>query len=316
VVLIIGASSGIGRATAVACARRGDRLVLAARAPESLLAAERECRALGAPTLVVPTDVTDAAAVDALLAAAVGRFGRVDAVVHSAAVVAYGRFDELPAAVFDQVVATTLTGATNVARAALRLFRTQDGGRLVVVGSLLAKIAVPYLSSYVAAKWAVHGLARTLQVEARQTPGIEVSLVSPGSVDTPVYRQAATYAGRNGRPPPPVDPPEKVARAVLRALDRPCRDRSVGLANPLIVFGFRAMPAVYDALVLRLMRLGGLARRPVGTCDGNVFASRPAGDATHGEWGRHWLRPAGALAAAAGLGAAATAARSLRGRPA
>ena len=291
VVVIVGASSGIGRATALACARRGDRLVLAARAPDSLRAAERECRGLGAETLVVPTDVTDPEAVDALLAAAIERFGRVDVVVHSAAVVAYGRFDELPAAAFDQVIATTLTGAANVARTALRLFRAQGGGHLVVVGSLLGKIAVPYMSSYVTAKWAVTGLTRTLQVEARQTPGVQVSLVSPGSVDTPVYQQAASYLGRGGRPPPPIAAPEKVARTVLRAIDRPRRDASVGLANPVVVLGFRLLPPVYDRLVLPLMRLGGLSRTPVPPNDGNLFAPDPARDAVHGGWVRR-RRPA------------------------
>ena len=288
-VLVIGASSGIGRATALALARRGDRVVLAARAPESLRAAERDCRDLGADTLVVPTDITDPEAVDALLAAAIERFGRVDVVVHSAAVVAYGRFDELPAAAFDQVIATTLTGAATVARTALRLFRAQGGGHLVVVGSLLGKIAVPYMSSYVTAKWALTGLTRTLQVEARQTPGVHVSLVSPGSVNTPVYRQAATYVGRGGRPPPPIATPEKVARTVLRAIDRPRRDSSVGLANPVIVLGFRLLPPVYDRLVLPLMRLAGLSRRPVEPHDGNLFTPSPAGDAVHGDWG--WRRP-------------------------
>ncbi len=304
VVLVTGASSGIGRATAVACARRGDRLVLAARAPESLAAAAVECRALGAEALAVPTDVTDGAAVDELVAAAVDRFGRLDAVVHSVTVVAYGRFEEVPAAAFDQVVAATLTGAANVARSALRRFRVQGGGRLVLVGSLLGKIAVPYMSSYVTAKWGLLGLTRCLQVEARETPGIEVGMVSPGAVDTPVYRQAASYLGRGGRPPPPVDPPEKVARAVLRALDRPTRDRSVGLANPVVVLGFRGLPAAYDRLVGPLMRVGGLTRSPAPVDDGNVFAPRPAGDAVHGGWGRHWLRPV-AAASAAGLGTAA-----------
>lgn len=304
VVVVLGASSGIGRAVARACARHGDHVVLAARAEQSLLAAEAECRADGGGTLVVPTDVTDPEAVRALLAAAVERFGRVDAVVVSVAVVAYGRFEDVPAAAFDQVIATTLTGTANVARAALQLFAEQGGGRLVLTGSLLGKIATPYMSSYVTAKWAVHGLARVLQVEARETPGVEVSLVSPGGVDTPVYSQAASYSGHGGRPPPPVDPPEKVARAVLRVLDRPRREVSVGIANPVVLLGFRALPAVYDALVAPLMRVGGLDRREIAPHDGNVFAPQPAGDATHGRWGRHWLRPAGAATVGA-LGAAA-----------
>jgi NAD(P)-dependent dehydrogenase (short-subunit alcohol dehydrogenase family) len=301
VVIITGASSGIGRATAQMLARRGDRLVLAARSGQALDATARECGV--AETLVVPTDVADPAAVDALFAAAVSRFGRVDAVVHSVTVVAYGRFDEVPAPVFDQVIAVTLTGTANVARTALRLFPGAGGGRLVLVGSLLGKIATPYMSSYVTAKWAVHGLARTLQIEARQTPGVDVSLVSPGGVDTPVYRQAASYYGRGFRPPPPVDPPEKVARAVVRSLDRPRRETSVGIANPLVVAGFRSLPFVYDRLVGPLMRVGGLSKAPVPPHDGNVFAPVPAGEATHGEWGRHWLR--GAAAGATGLGAAA-----------
>jgi NAD(P)-dependent dehydrogenase (short-subunit alcohol dehydrogenase family) len=308
VVVITGGSSGIGRATALACARRGDRLVLAARAAESLRAAADECRAAGAEVATVPTDVAAQAEVDALLAAAVDRFGRVDAVVHSVTVVAYGRFEDIPAAAFDRVVATTLTGAANVSRAALRLFRDQGGGALVIVGSLLGKIVTPYMSSYVTAKWGLQGLARTLQVEARSTPGIRVSLVSPGSVDTPAYRQAASYLGRDGRPPPPVDPPEKVARAIVRCLDRPRRDVSVGLANPIAILGFRTLPAVFDTLVTPLMRLGGLSRQPSEPNDGNVFVPRPDGDAVHGEWGRRWMRPAGAglalaaVAAGAGIG--------------
>jgi NAD(P)-dependent dehydrogenase (short-subunit alcohol dehydrogenase family) len=313
VVLVTGASSGIGRVTARALARRGDHVVLAARAAESLLAAERECAAEDGSTLVVPTDITDAAAVDALFDAAVARFGRVDAVVHSVAVVAYGRFEDVPGPVFDQVVGSLVTGTANVARVALGRFRAQGDGRLVVVGSLLGKVATPLMSSYVAGKWAVHGLVRTLQVEARETPGVEVSLVTPGSVDTPVYRQAASYLGRTGRPPPPVDPPEKVARAVLSALDRPRREISVGVANPFIVLGFRAAPAVFDALVLPLMRVGGLSRQPSPATDGNVLAPRPDGDAAHGRWGRHWLR--GATAAAIGAGAGATVLRYRGRRP-
>ena len=196
VVLITGASSGIGRATALAFARQGTRLVLAARPSASLTEVSAQCVTEGGSAIAVPTDTADAGAVDALFQAAVEAYGRVDAVVHSAAVVAYGRFDEVPVDVFDRVMQTNLIGTANVARAALRLFRIQQGGSLVVVGSLLGKIAVPYMSSYVTSKWALHGLVRVLQIEAKHTPGISVSMVWPGSVNTPAYAQAANYAGR------------------------------------------------------------------------------------------------------------------------
>jgi short-subunit dehydrogenase len=290
VLLITGASSGIGRASALAFARRGARLVLAARSPVSLEAARAECIDAGAEAIVVPTDTGDTGAVDALFDAAVERYGRVDAVVHSAAVVAYGRFDEVPADVFSAVMRTNVVGTANVARAALRLFRSQGGGSLVVVGSLLGKIAVPYMSSYVTTKWALHGLVRVLQLEAKETPGIHISLVWPGSVNTPAYAQAANYAGREGRPPPPVDPPEKLASAVVRAVETPRREISVGLPNHVVVFGFRALPALYDALVTPLMRVGGLSRRRIEPHPGNVFEPQTSGDATHGYWGRLGLR--------------------------
>lgn len=301
VVLITGASSGIGRATAQAFAARGVliaqpgrgggsalpvHLVLAARAAESLAEVERECLALGSTAMVVPTDVSSAEAVEALFAAAVARYGRVDAVVHSSAVVAYGRFPDVPAEVFDQVLTTTLTGTANVSRTALRLFKSQGVGRLVIVGSLLGKIATPLMGAYVTAKWGVHGLVRVLQIEARQTPGIHVSLVWPGSVDTPTYQQAANYVGRMGRPPPPIVSPEKVARAIVRAVEKPRRERSVGIANRVMLAGFRFLPGVFDVLVGPLMGVAGLTRRPLDATPGNVFEPNPSGEAVHGNWKR------------------------------
>ena len=284
VALITGGSSGIGRCTAVELAQIGWDVVLVARSPISLAEAERECVSAGAQVLVVTADVGDQDAVDAVFAAAIDRFGRLDAVVNAAAALAYGRFEDVPAEVFNRAITTNLLGTANVARAALRQFRSQQSGHLVLIGSLLGKIAVPYMSSYVTGKWGVHGLVRSLQIEARQTPGVSISLVSPGSVNTPAYSQAGTYAGFEGRPPPPVDPPEKVARAVLRALGEPSRDRSVGLANHMVVLGFRLLPAVYDTLVTPLMRLGGLSRRRLPGTSGNVLHPEPAGDAQHGVW--------------------------------
>ena len=120
--------------------------------------------------LAVPADVTERDAVERLFEAIYARYGRLDAVVNSAAVVAYGRFEDVPAEVFDQVVAINLVGAANVARTALRRFKADGAGQLVVVGSLLGQIATPWMSPYATTKWALHGLARTLQVEAAAPP--------------------------------------------------------------------------------------------------------------------------------------------------
>jgi NAD(P)-dependent dehydrogenase (short-subunit alcohol dehydrogenase family) len=274
--------------------------VLAARGEESLERTAADCRPRGADVLTQVADVSTEDDVRRVAAAAVDRFGRIDAWVHTAAVVAYGRFEDVPSATFEQVVDTNVHGTAYVARAALAQFRTQGHGTLVLTGSLLGEIATPFMSSYVTSKWAVRGLARVLAIEARQEPGIDVCVVSPGGVDTPIYVQAANFAGRIGRPPPPVDRPEKVARIITRRLDRPRPRTIVGWANVPARFGFTTMPPVYDLLVTPLMKRGGLSRDRVDGNDGNVFAARPALDEVHGKWGRHWLRavPVAALATA------------------
>ncbi len=290
--LVCGASSGIGRVTAVALAEHRWNLVLVARAPESLEAAALECRAVGAQVLVVVADVGNRDQVDAAFQAGISRFGRLTAVINSVGAVAYGRFDDIPPEIFDRAITTNLLGTANVARAALRHFADHGGGHLVITGSLLGKIAVPFMSPYVTGKWGVQGLARILQIEARQTPGVKVSLISPGSINTPAYTQAANYAGRQGRPPPPVNPPEKVAGVILAALKSAKRDRSVGITNHLVVLGFRTLPAVFDALVTPLMKLAGLSRTRIEATSGSVLKPEPRGDAAHGVWNRFGRRTA------------------------
>jgi NAD(P)-dependent dehydrogenase (short-subunit alcohol dehydrogenase family) len=272
VVLVTGATGGIGAATVRAHARRGARLVLLARSAHRLESLRADVAALGAQALVTVADIASADAVDAAFTAAVERFGRVDVVVHAAAVVAYGRFDEVPREVWDRVVDVNVTGTSNVARAALRQFREQEGGTLVFVGSVLSLATVPFMGSYVTTKWQNRALARVLQEEARETPGIHVGIVHPGAIRTPIYSLAANYAGRIGRPPPPVYRPETVARAVLDLVDVHKRMRSVGIANPVIALGFHLVPRLYDALVGPLMKVAGLSRRAVADHPGNVFA--------------------------------------------
>ena len=285
VVLVTGASSGIGRATAQQFGERGAVVVLVARGRPALEQAAVEVRDAGAAEAVVcPADVTDEDAVRAVVESTVARFGRLDVVVHSAQVMAYGRIEEVPAKVYEAVVDTALHGTANVARIVLPVFRRQEAGSLVIVSSLLASVATPLMGSYIAAKWGQLGLVRVLQQEVRDAPGVSVTAVAPGGVNTPIYVQGASYMGSTGRPPPPVYSPERVARKVVGAVDRPRRLVQAGVLNPLITAGFRFLPGLYDLLVNPLLKVAATARDSIGPTVGNVFESKPEGNATHGRW--------------------------------
>jgi NAD(P)-dependent dehydrogenase (short-subunit alcohol dehydrogenase family) len=285
VLLVTGASSGIGRAVAVRAAARGDHLVLLARDEGSLKETADECDRAGASsTTVLPTDVGDDAQVALAVRRTLDRHGRIDAVAHLAGVVAYGRTEEVPPEVFDGVIRTNLLGSVNVARHVLKVMRAQQEGALVLTGSVIGHLGVPSMSPYVVSKWGVRALARQLQLENRDHPGVAISYVAPGGVLTPIYEQAANYTGRLGRPPWPVDEPEKVARVVLDRLDHPRNRTQVGVANDVMRFGFSALPGLYDVLVGPLFRVMAqdLTRHEEPTT-GNVLESRPDKNQLHGD---------------------------------
>ena len=300
VVVLTGGSSGIGKAAARAFAARGDRVVVAARGADDLSAVAASCGALA-----VPADVTDAASLERLAERVVSEYGRIDVWADTAAVMAYGRFEELPARVFDRVVTTDLLGSANVARTALRQFRRQGHGTLILTGSLLGQVTVPYMSAYVTSKWGLRGLTRTLRQEVRDLPGVHVCSIAPGGVDTPIYTSAANYAGFVGRPPPPVDPPSRIAAAIVRSADRPRAERSVGPANRFIEFGFTWLPWLYDAWVGPLARRIALSGEPTPPGDGNVFTPRPRVEGGPLRWGRGRIGAlTGAAVGATGVGVA------------
>jgi short-subunit dehydrogenase len=286
VVVVTGASSGIGRAVALQSAEAGDHVVLVARGEPPLQQTARECDANGAAsTLVLTADVGDDAEVDKLITAVTSQHGRIDAVVHCAGVVAYGRTEEVPAEVFDAVLRTNLTGSVNIARHTIPVLRQQNAGSLVLFGSVIGHIGVPSMSAYVLSKWGVRALARQLQLENRDVD-VDIAYIAPGGVDTPIYEQAANYDGYGGRPPPPVASPEHVARVALRRLDHHRARTQVGLANDLIRFGFSAMPWAYDRLVGPLFRLAATDRTtPVEPTAGNVLSSTFSGNRLRGAQG-------------------------------
>ena len=282
VVLVVGASSGIGRSTAQQLARRGDHLELLARSAGPLEAAAAECRARGAAAAVTHrVDINDRVGVVGVVDDIVARRGRIDAVVCSAGVVAYGRFDEVPGDVWDKVITTNVLGTANVARAVLPAMRRSGQGTLVLIGSVVGQIAVPGMSAYAVSKWGIRSLGRELVLDNKDVPGIHVCVVSPGGVDTPIYRQAANVLGREGLPPPPVYSTHRVAQSVVGALDRPRARISVGWSNPLMRLGFSALPGLFDLLVGPLFSL--LANgEPLSPTRGNVDGPVPDLEAVDG----------------------------------
>ena len=277
VVVVTGASSGIGLAVAHQAGSAGDHVVLVARDERTLELSAKECeRAGAAPTMVVPTDIGDDDAVRACVAEVLDRHGRIDAVVNSAGVVAYGRAEDVPSDVFDGVLRTNLVGSMNVARHVLPVLRSQRRGSLVLIGSVIGHIAAPGMTPYAVSKWGVRALARQLQIENRDAGDVRISYVAPGGVLTPIYEQAANYAGWAGRPPPPAVSPDRVAKVIHHRIDHPRKRTQVGPANDFMRFGFNALPGLYDAIVGPLFKLAALdATRPLTANPGNVLESQP-----------------------------------------
>jgi NAD(P)-dependent dehydrogenase (short-subunit alcohol dehydrogenase family) len=286
-VLIVGASSGIGLATALDLAPRGDRLVLAARSAPALERAAAACvRAGAAQPRTLSMDVGVEADVHRVIEEVLETEGRLDAVIHTATVMGYGSIEQMPAATFERVVDTAIHGTANLARTVMPIFRRQGHGTFVIVNSLLGSVAVPNMGAYATAKWGQRAIARTLQQEVQAEPNIHVCIVSPGSTNTPIYYLAANYTGRAARPPVPVLQPERLGAAVAGLLDRPRKHVSipVGPLNPLVVAGFRFLPYLYDRLVGPLFKLGAQTHHDEQSTEGNVFVPIPEQDRLHGHW--------------------------------
>lgn len=187
VIVITGASSGIGRATALDFAKQGATLLLAVRREAPLQELAAECERLGGKALAVPTDTTDEEAVQALARLGVETFGRLDVWVNNAAVTLFARFEEAPPEVFRQVIETNLFGYIHGARAALPYFREQGSGILINVDSVVGAAPQPYTSAYFISKHGIRGLSGCLRMELHldNAADIHVCTVMPATFDTP-----------------------------------------------------------------------------------------------------------------------------------
>jgi NAD(P)-dependent dehydrogenase (short-subunit alcohol dehydrogenase family) len=302
VVVVTGASSGIGRAASLRFARRGARLALCARAAQPLEQAARECEAAGArDVLRSSVDVSREDQVEGFARQAEERFGRIDAWVNNAGVIAYGEFLEIPSEVFRQVIETNLMGQVHGARAALRRFLPQHSGVLINLSSVWGRVSSPQVSPYVASKYAVRALSESLRGELVDEDDVHIVLVMPEAVDTPIFDHGANYSGHGIRPVPPVLSVEEVAAGIEACAEAPKREVSYGAAGRGLQMLEAFMPPLYRRLAHPAFMWGTLAPWPARPSSGNVLNSS-APHTVEGAW-RSRRRPTlrrALLAAAAG----------------
>jgi NAD(P)-dependent dehydrogenase (short-subunit alcohol dehydrogenase family) len=287
VVVVTGASSGIGRATGLALAERGARVVLAARRAEALEELARECQAAGGQALAVPTDTTDEAAVADLARRAIERFGRIDVWVNNAGVYLLGSLEATPPEAFRRVLETNFFGYVHGARAVLPHFRAQGHGVLINNASVYAHIGAPWLTAYVSSKFAVRGFSEALRQELADLPDVHVCTVSPSPIDTPIFASAANYSGRAVKAPPPTYPPEQVAGAIVASVLHPERERVVGGAGRLVTVMELVAPRLFERVNRRYVDRLQFAAEPAPATDGNLYAPVSDGSAeARGGWRR------------------------------
>jgi short-subunit dehydrogenase len=214
VVVITGASSGIGQATAEAFARNGANLVLAARDAAALQLVAKRCRKIGSDVLVVPTDVTHAEAVKELASKALS-FGRVDIWVSNVGVGAVGRFHETPIEAHEQVIKANLIGHFNDAHAVIPIFLRQKAGTFINMISLSGYAPTPFAAAYSASKFGLRGFSEALRGELAGERDIHICDVYPAFVDSPGIKHGANYIGRELTAPPPVTDARRVAAAIV-----------------------------------------------------------------------------------------------------
>ncbi len=276
VVVITGASSGIGRCTALHMAGRGARVVLTARRAEALEDAVREIVSAGGDAIAVPGDVTSETDMRAVATAAVQRYGRIDCWINNASVYIQGRVQDLELDEYRRLLEVNFLGVVNGTKRALEVMLPRGSGVIVQVSSVAAKRGVPYTSPYAAAKAAIDGFTSTLRAELWGS-GVAFSILYPPTVDTPIYHQARGGLGVMPRPAAPVADPLQAARELVRLAETGARHRYFGWAGALATLN-TVSPAAGDWLLHRVegFTYSGVPAAPGDNVDAPTTAVPPA----------------------------------------
>jgi len=286
VVVVTGASSGVGRAIARAFGQAGCRVGLVARTREALGNAAREIEMAGGEALALPLDIADAPAVDRAADEVVARWGRIDTWVNDAMVSVFSPVREMTAEEYRRVTEVNYLGTVYGTLAALRHMRRVGEGTIIQIGSALVYRSIPLQSAYCASKAAIRGFTDSLRCElAHEKSRIRVSMLQLPAVNTPQFDVVRTRLPRHPKPVPPIYQPEVIAQAVLRVAERPVRELWLAPSALKAIVGQRIIPGLLDRYLGRMGYDAQQTDEPVapGRPD-NVFTPLPGDRGAHGRF--------------------------------
>jgi short-subunit dehydrogenase len=277
VIVITGASSGIGLATALAAADAGAKVILAARSEQTLQEIAASIAERGGQATAVCADVAVRADVENVARTAIETYGAIHTWVNDAGVSIYGRLDEVDDEASRQLFETNFWGTVHGSLVALPYLRQSGGGALINVGSEASEAALPLQGMYSASKHAVKGFTDALRAEldADDAP-VSVTLIQPTAVDTPYPEHAASYLAQEPKLPTPMIEPEKVATAILDAATTPTRATKVGAMSVINTNVAKIMPALAE--MMGRMQMGRQQRdEPSHATDGTLYEPGESG---------------------------------------
>jgi NAD(P)-dependent dehydrogenase (short-subunit alcohol dehydrogenase family) len=262
VIVITGASSGIGLATARLAAEEGACVVLAARSDEGLWQAAEAIRAGGGEVATVIADVAAERELRQVAEVALHRFGALDTWVNNAGVSVYGRIEEVPLEDQRRVFETNYWGTVHGCRVALEHLRRR-GGALINIGSILSERAFPLQGAYSASKHAIKGFTDALRMELMHDGApVSVTLIKPAAIDTPYVYHARNYLPMRPQNPPPLYAPDVVAKAILHAAEHPVRELTVGGSGRMLEALDHWLPGITDRVMARVLPRLQQSRKP------------------------------------------------------
>lgn len=316
VVVVTGASAGVGRAVARAFGEQRAKVALIARTREALDDAAREIERAGGEAMVLPLDVADAAAVEHAADEVVARWGRIDVWVNDAMVSVFSPVKEMKAEEFRRVTEVDYLGFVHGTKAALKHMLPRDRGHVIQIGSALVYRSIPLQSAYCASKAAIRGFTDSLRCELYHDKShVKLSMVQLPAVNTPQFDVVRSRMPRHPQPVPPIFQPEVIARAVTWVADHPTRELWVGWSAVKAILGQKLIPGLLDRYLGRIGYAAQQTDQPVspGRRD-DVDGPLPGDRGAHGDFDPRakgfsaelWFRMnrrriAGVVAAAAAL---------------